>query len=110
MLQYEIAKELYDTMEKRAAQQPEDFREFYQDFLVAATEYAKTRLSWSFMDIAQRRQDDASRSIKHNGFMAALDAVCRNLGIEGLDEIMPERKTKGDFACYIALFLALQQR
>jgi hypothetical protein len=39
-----------------------------------------------------------------------LTAVCRNLGMDNLEEILPDRKTKGDFACYIALFLGLEQR
>ena len=46
----------------------------------------------------------------HDAYMSSLVAVCRNLGIEGIDEIMPDRKAKGDFACYIALFLSLEQR
>lgn len=110
MLQYEAAKNLYEEIKEKAAKQPEEFRAFYQEFLEATTEYAKTRLSWSFMSLAERRADDGSRSIKHNGYMAMLSAVCRNLGVEGVDELMPERKSKGDFACYIALFLALEQR
>ena len=110
MLQYEVASKLYEEIREKALKQPEEFREFYQEFLDATTEYAKTRLSWSFMNLEERRADDRSRSIKHNGYMAMLSAVCRNLGIEGIDELMPERKAKGDFACYIALFLALEQR
>ena len=107
MLQYEIAKSLYKEMKEKAAKHPdEEFNEFYQEFLAMAAEYAKTRLSWAFMDLA----DDASRTIKHNAFMARLTAVCRNLGMDKIEEIMPDRKTKGDFACYIALFLSLEQR
>lgn len=110
MLAYEEARKLYEEIREKAAKQPEDFREFYEEFLEAAVEYAKTRLSWSFMTLEERRADDGSRSIKHDGFMAMLSAVCRNLGIEGIDDLMPERKSKGDFACYISLFLALEQR
>lgn len=111
MLRYEVAKKLYEEIkEKAAANHDEMIAELYRDFLDAAAEYAKTRLSWSFISMAAKRDDDASRTIKHNGFMSMLVAVCRNLGVEGVDEIMPDRKTKGDFACYIALFLALEQR
>ena len=111
MLQYEVAKSLYEEIKgKTEKNNDEMIAEFYQDFLDAAAEYAKTRLSWSFMSMTAKREDDASRTIKHNGFMSMLGAVCRNLGIDGIDEIMPDRKTKGDFACYIALFLALEQR
>ena len=111
MLQYEIAKSLYEEMKKKAAKHPdEEFDEFYQEFLAMAAEYAKTRLSWAFMDMEAHREDDASRTIKHNAFMARLTAVCRNLGMDNIEEIMPDRKTKGDFACYMALFLSLKQR
>ncbi len=110
MLAYEDARRLYEEITDRVKKQPEDFKEFYQDFLKSASEYAKTRLSWSFMTLEERRADDGSRSIKHDGFMAMLNAVCRNLGIEDIDNLMPERKSKGDFACYISLFLALEQR
>jgi len=75
-----------------------------------ADSYVATRAAWSFMDLNARIEDDRGRSIKHDAFIAALNAVCRNLGIEGIDERMPDRKAKGDFACYIALFLSLEQR
>lgn len=55
-------------------------------------------------------EDDRGRSIKHDAFMSMLGAVCRHLGLEGVDVILPDRKNKGDFACCIALFLALEQR
>ena len=111
MLQYDDAKRLYDEIAaKMADNKDEDLQELYEDFLKAAAEYAKTRLSWSFMDLEARRADDGSRSMKHEAFMARLIAVCRNLGIEGIEDLMPERKSKGDFACYVAAFLALEQR
>ena len=111
MLKYEVAEKLYKEMKEKAAKcAKEGFDEFYKNFLEAATDYAKTRIAWSFMDRAARMEDDRGRSIKHDGYMAMLSAVCRNLGIEGINELMPDRKTKGDFACYVALFLSLEQR
>ena len=111
MLQYEIAQKLYEEIEEKAAKCPkEGFGEFYREFLQSAADYARTRLAWSFMDVEECEADDAGRTMKHDGYMAMLNAVCRNLGVEGIDEIMPDRKAKGDFACYIALFLALEQR
>ena len=111
MLQYEIAQRLYDELKEKAVKNSNDaFRGFYNEFLKNAVAYANTRTAWSFMETTERREDDASRSIKHDAFMSMLSAVCRNLGVERIDEIMPDRKAKGDFACYIALFLALEQR
>ena len=111
MLKYEIAKELYEEIKEKAAKvTDEDVKSIYQDFLENAVDYAKKRAAWAFMDMDAKMEDDKTRSTKHNAFMAMLGAVCRNLCIDGIDDIMPDRKTKGDFACYIALFLALEQR
>lgn len=111
MLQYEAAVKLYEEIKEKAAKNSaEGFSEFYRDFLKEAATYAGTRTAWSFMDQAARLEDDRGRSIRHDAFMSMLGAICRNLGIEGIDAIMPDRKTKGDFACYVALFLALEQR
>ena len=110
MLQYDVAKKLYDEMQERATKMPDDFGELFDEFLQAATTYAATRTAWYFMDREARMEQDHGRSIKHDGYMSLLTAICRNLKITGIDEIMPDRKMKGDFACYLALFLALEQR
>ena len=110
MLQYEITKKLYEEMKEKAAKEPDDFCEFFEDFLKSAADYAATRTKWTFMDKEARMEQDRGRSIQHDGYMSLLNAICRNLGIDGIDEIMPDRKTKGDFACYVALFLGLEQR
>ena len=111
MLEFEIAKKLYEEIQEKAINDSrEGFKEFYEDFLKSAVSYAETRTEWSFMELSERMENDRSRSIKHDSYMYSLGAVCRNLGIEGIDEIMPDRKAKGDFACYIALFLSLEQR
>lgn len=111
MLVYETASELYATILSKASTISDSaFQTFYTKFLQDAVDYAATRTSWHFMDAAERMEHDKSRTAKHDGYMARLTAVCRNLGIEDLDKILPDRKAKGDFACYIALFLALEQR
>lgn len=111
MLNYEIAKELYEHILRKAMKEPDaDFQEFYRDFLTLACEYAKIRTEWGFLTPKEQAEQDAARSRKHDAYMAMLSAVCRNLGIEGIEEIMPDRKTKGDFACYVSLFLSLEHR
>lgn len=111
MLQYETARELYEEMKKRVAEKNQDsFRDFYKMFLKNAVDYANTRASWGYMTQAERMADDKARSVKHDALISMLTAICRNLGMENIEEILPDRKTKGDFACYIALFLGLEQR
>lgn len=111
MLQYEIAKNLYEEIKDKASKDTrEGFDEFYEDFLKSAVSYANNRTAWAFMEYAEQMEDDKSRSIKHDAYMSNLTAICRNLGIDGIDEIMPDRKAKGDFACYINAFLGIEQR
>jgi hypothetical protein len=111
MLQYEIARELYEELKEKAAHSSKNgLQDFYKMFLKSAAEYAATRTSWAVMDQASRNEDDRSRRMKHDAFISMLNAVSRNLGIENIDDIVSDRKAKGDFACYIALFLALEQR
>ena len=111
MLRYDVAMEWYeDIKEKGEATTDEDLKDIYRDFLKSAVEYTAKRTAWSFMDWSERAEDDACRSSYHEGFMSRLRSVCRNFGIDGLEETMPDRKTKGDFACYITLFLSLEQR
>ena len=93
MLQYEVAKKLYDEMKEKAAKCPkEGFDEFYKGFLENATDYAKTRTAWSFMDQTARMEDDRGRSIKHDAVMSMLGAICRNLGIEESTKSCPTEK------------------
>lgn len=111
MLQYEIAEKLYGEMKEKAARNAAGaFQNFFKMFLKSAVDYASTRASWATMDQNARNEDDRSRRARHDAFISLLNAVSRNLGMDEIEEIMPDRKTKGDFACYIALFLALEQR
>lgn len=111
MLQYETAKRIYDELKEKAKQSPmSGFQEFYKMFLTSAVEYAATRTAWSTMDQAAKNDDDKPRRLKHDAFISMLNAISRNLGVDEIEVVMPDRKTKGDFACYMALFLALEQR
>lgn len=111
MLQYETAQKLYAELKEKAAQSPKsEFQDFFKLFLKSAAEYAATRTSWATMDQAARNEDDKPRRMRHDAFISMLNAISRNLGMENIEEIMPDRKAKGDFACYVALFLALEQR
>lgn len=111
MLLYDTAKDIYEEMKENVAGSSKSgIESFYKMFLKSAVDYANTRASWACMDQDARNEDDRNRRIQHDGFISLLSALSRNLGMENIEEIMPDRKTKGDFACYIALFLALEQR
>ena len=112
MLEYEIAKNLYEELKNKSSIAVSEgaSNKLYTMFLKNAVDYAKTRTEWSFMSLEARADNDRSRSITHDSFISMLEAICRKFDIDNIDEIMPDRKTKGDFACYIAMFLALEQR
>ena len=111
MLRYDVAMEWYEEIkEKGEALADKDLKDIYIAFLKSAVDYTAKRTRWSFMDWSEKSADDGARSNLHEGFMTHLGMVCRNLEIDGLLETMPDRKTKGDFACYITLFLSLEQR
>ena len=110
MLQFEEARQLYEEMKEKAARSSQSgFQDFFKLFLKSAADYAATRSAWAIMDQSARNEDDKPRRLKHDAFISILNAISRNLDV-GIEEIMPDRKTKGDFACYIALFMALEQR
>ena len=111
MLSYETAAQIFEEIRQKALQRSDEaFRSHYSRLLEDAAEYAKTRLAWSFMTPEARRDDDSARSVKHDAFMLRLSIVGRLLGIDDLDKKLPDRKTRGDLACYMALFLSLEQR
>ncbi len=110
MLQFEDARQLYEEMKEKSARSSQSgFQDFFRLFLKSAANYAATRSAWATMEQAERNEDDKPRRVKHDAFISLLNAISRNLDVE-IEEIMPDRKTKGDFACYIALFMALEQR
>lgn len=112
MLQFETAKALYDEIKAKALDlsNDEDFRNLYSKFLKNAVDYANTRARWAYMSQSERIDADKSRTIKHNALISSLMAICRILSIADAELLLPDRKTQGDFACYMALFMGLEQR
>lgn len=113
MLLYDVAKSTYLEIKAAviAADDPLDrYADMYERLLKSAVSYAETRAEWAFMNRADRAEFDRGRTIKHDAFMSNLTALCDALHIKYIDTLMPDRKDKGDFACYIALFLSIEQR
>ncbi|MGI6014137.1 MAG: hypothetical protein ACOX7K_07635 [Oscillospiraceae bacterium] len=113
MLDYQTALTVWNTLQEvflvRCEENP-NAHEFFEEFLHSAVDYAAIRTNWSFMTTAEQLNQDHYRTVHHDAFMARLQAVCRICGITDLETWMPDRKTKGDFACYITAFLGLSQR
>lgn len=109
-LSYEDAKALYETLSQQAkADRDPDVQEFWTGLRQEAPKYAAIRAQWATMSPQEQAEADKGRSVIHDGFMARLDPLCRALGIDTAT-LLPDRKAKGDFACYITLFLGLENR
>ena len=80
-----------------------------------ATDYATIRSRWSLMDRQQRNQIDPGRTMAHNALIDSVNILSRNMIKQEEDNswraiLGDDRKVIGDFACYVALFLALEAR
>ena len=96
----------------------------YAELVTRAMRYAKMRMDWSTWDKETRQERDYQRTNLHNLFLNSVTQYAsyqkRNggdchwfemlgQGIEP-DEVDSKRKRIGDWACYIALFVALNKR
>lgn len=117
MLTYEKAKKIYDRMISQRASD-EDDEELFRDMLTAAFNYAAIRAKWNLYDRETKMNEDAFRSANHDSFMNALKVYSRYQGIAGKDnswveelgDPARERKTWGDFACFLAYHYSLEAR
>ena len=80
-----------------------------------ALDYAQVRSQWQLMTLEQRKEIDPRRTMVHNAFIDSANILSRNMTKQGEDNSWREvlgddRKVIGDFACYVALFLALEAR
>jgi len=80
-----------------------------------AIDYAQLRGQWQLLDRQQRQEIDERHTIAHNAFIDSINILSRNMAKQDEDiswraVLGDDRKVIGDFACYIAQFLALQAR
>ena len=102
----------------------EYFCQEYSKLVSHAIRYAEIRAEWSGLDLEEQRHEDAGRTNAHNMFLNDVERYAGYMKRNGKDigwfeklgqgiapeEINLKRKRIGDWACYIALFVALNQR
>lgn len=122
-LPYETAYSLFTEMRSLVAQQPadEDLQEMFRSFLHACFDYAKIRADWALMSREERNSRDNERTAYHNLVIDRLTLVKRLMNADGLscewagklspdDSFATDRKTVGDFACFITAILGVESR
>jgi hypothetical protein len=83
--------------------------------LQSAIAYARIRVDWYTASVDARREMDQHRTNVHNAFIDACNILSRNMAKHGEDSswralLGNDRKTIGDFACYLHCLLGLKAR
>ncbi|HUO07857.1 MAG TPA: hypothetical protein VM008_06135 [Phycisphaerae bacterium] len=91
------------------------FEDLRRDLLESAIRYAGLRVQWLQMDGEARADMDGRRSRAHEAFIDQCNILARNMAACGEDaswrEVLGQhRKSIGDFACFVHLFLGIAAR
>ncbi len=89
--------------------------ELRQDFLDKAVRYARIRTDWELADLAGRHDLDEYRKRTHDALIDACNILSCAMVEQGLDtswreQLGEDRRTIGDFACFIHCLLGLSGR
>ena len=106
---YDTACQIYRGIE--AAKSPE----LKTALIRAAIRYARIRTDWNLATFEERRGMDQRRQSAHDAFIDACNILSREMARRGEDTSWREllghdRRTIGDFACYVHCLLGLSAR
>jgi len=108
-MNYNKAFDIFSQIEKT------ELSSLKTDLLNSAIRYSNLRVSWIFADTEARIEMDNERTIAHNVFIDCCNILNRNMMKIGEDntwrlKLGNERKTIGDFACYLNCILGIEAR
>ena len=86
-----------------------------RDLYRKALNYAHIRATWALLLSEERFEKDMGRTLTHNAFIDACNILSRNMAKAGEDNawralLTDERKTIGDFACWLHALVAIEMR
>lgn len=113
ILEYQEALEIYHIMDENIDRTDKDILDLYNRMLQKAIRYSNIRAEWNFLSREKKMETDEYRTIVHNGFISSIDIIARiekETGSQWRKRLTDDRKRIGDFACYLALFLAIDAR
>lgn len=113
ILQYQEALEIYKTMDENLDGHDEDIISLYNRLIEKAVRYAYIRAEWNSLSREEKLEKDDTRTAAHDSFIASVNIISRTegeIGSQWRERLADDRKRIGDFACYIALFLAIDAR
>lgn len=85
------------------------------DFISYAVEYARIRVDWFLSDEEGKDQIEELRTRKHNALIDSCNILSREMNKAGENtawriELGTDRKSIGDFACYLHCILGINAR
>ena len=111
MLQYKIAKRIYEEIKEKADKTSEEnFTERYWYFIFCTLSYANTLTVWSQMDAEEKSSYFEKREKEYLAYAVELHKVCLDLNVDVLDDVLADEEEQSDFACYVQLFVSLSHR
>jgi len=80
-----------------------------------AIRYARIRADWSLADLDARNEMDRTRTLAHDALIDAVNILSRAMVASGEDNawravLGGDRKTIGDFACWLHALLGIRAR
>lgn len=113
ILQYQDALEIYKSMDENLDRHDEDVVDLYNRLIEKAIRYAHIRAGWDALTREEKLEKDESRTAVHDSFISSINIISRTEGENGSywrEQLGNDRKRIGDFACFIALFRAIDAR
>lgn len=113
ILQYQEALEIYTAMTENLNCNDTDIVDLYKRLIEKAVRYAHIRAGWNALSREEKLEKDDSRTAAHDSFIASVNIISRvegKIGLQWRERLTDDRKRIGDFACYIALFRAIDAR
>jgi hypothetical protein len=107
-MNYDTAVQVYEAMKNGDAH-------LRLQVLRTAIRYSSIRAEWHFMTIEQRLAADSQRTVAHDAFIDAVNAISRAMsktehGNEWRRLLTDDRKIIGDFACLLVAHLGILAR
>jgi hypothetical protein len=111
---FATAEDIYERI-TAAVTGDDDADILYRDLVRLAVDYARIRTDWWVSGTERRIKMDATRTAVHNALIASCNALARYLERANRDAswrelLSDDRKTIGDFACYLHALLGVKAR
>lgn len=108
-MDFNEVEQIFNTLKNSKHQQ------LFKSLLKSAVRYSRLRVDWYLSDQEQRNEMDEERTTAHNAFISECDILSRNMKAAGEDnqwrlQIGKDRKSIGDFACFLHAVIGIKAR